>query len=190
MGAGTPTVIKKYANRRLYNTATSTYVTLEHLAQMVRDGQDFAVFDARSGDDITRSVLTQIIVEAEGNGGQSLLPLTFLRDLIRSYGQSVQGVLPNYLELSMKAFTEQQEQWRGAMGGLAGPAATAPLDLFQTAMKRNAEFLAEAAKAFTGRAAPPSAPAPPPAAEASSDDLAEMRAQLAAMQARLDRLGG
>ncbi|MGB0682709.1 MAG: polyhydroxyalkanoate synthesis repressor PhaR [Magnetovibrionaceae bacterium] len=103
--------IKKYANRRLYNTATSSYVTLDHLAQMVKDGTDFVVFDAKSGDDITRQVLTHIIVEEEAKG-QNLLPISFLRHLISFYGDSLQGVVPNYLEQSMQAFAKNQEQMR------------------------------------------------------------------------------
>ena len=106
-----PITIKKYANRRLYNTAKSSYVTLEHLAQMVRDGQDFVVYDAKTGEDITRSVLTQIIFEEEAKG-QNMLPISFLRQLIRLYGDSLQGVVPGYLEASMEAFGRNQEQLR------------------------------------------------------------------------------
>src|SRR5579864_7095468 len=109
-----PIVIKKYANRRLYNTATSTYVTLDDLAQMVKAGSDFVVYDAKSGDDITRGVLTQIIVEEEGKG-QNLLPITFLRQLIGLYGGSMQGLVPKYLEHAMTSFAQQQEQMRTAM---------------------------------------------------------------------------
>ena len=116
-----PVTIKKYANRRLYNTATSSYVTLEHLAEMVRDGVDFVVFDAKSGDDITRSVLTQIIMEAESKG-QSLLPIGFLRHLISFYGDSLQTLVPGYLDQSMQSFARNQEQMRDyvqqAMGGV------------------------------------------------------------------------
>src|SRR6185503_10615934 len=106
-----PTTIKKYANRRLYNTGTSTYVTLEDLAEMVKSGEDFVVFDARTGEDITRSVLTQIIFEEE-NKGQNLLPIRFLRQLIRMYGDSLQAFVPGYLDMSMEGFTRQQEQVR------------------------------------------------------------------------------
>ena len=102
---GAATLIKKYANRRLYHTGTSTYVTLEDLAQMVKAGEDFAVTDAKSGEDITRSVLTQIIFEQEGKGGQNLLPITFLRQLIRFYGDSMQALVPSYLEFSIDKFT-------------------------------------------------------------------------------------
>ena len=105
-----PVTIKKYANRRLYNTGTSTYVTLEDLATMVKNGEDFAVFDAKTGEDITRSVLTQIIFEQENKeGGQNLLPINFLRQLIRFYGDSMQKLVPSYLEVSLESFTREQE---------------------------------------------------------------------------------
>ena len=107
-----PVVIKKYANRRLYNTATSAYVTLDHLSQMVKEKTDFVVYDAKTGDDITRSVLTQIIFEEESKGGQTLLPIPFLRQLISFYGDSLQGVVPQYLEMSMSQFARNQDQMR------------------------------------------------------------------------------
>ncbi|RME97099.1 MAG: polyhydroxyalkanoate synthesis repressor PhaR, partial [Alphaproteobacteria bacterium] len=110
-------VIKKYANRRLYNTAKSSYVTLDHLAQMVRDGQEFVVRDAKSGEDITRSVLTQIIFEAETKGA-SMLPTNFLRDIISLYGDSLQSVVPGYLEASMETFRKNQERMREQVGAL------------------------------------------------------------------------
>jgi polyhydroxyalkanoate synthesis repressor PhaR len=117
-----PITIKKYANRRLYNTATSSYVTLDDLAGMVKAGDDFTVVDAKSGDDITRSVLTQIIFEEENKGGHTMLPISFLRQLIRFYGDSLQTVVPNYLDHSMRAFAQNQERMRtylkGAMGGM------------------------------------------------------------------------
>ena len=116
-----PVTIKKYANRRLYNTATSSYVTLEHLCQMVKDGTDFVVYDAKSGEDITRSVLTQIIMEEE-NKGANMLPISFLRQLISFYGDSMQWMVPSYLEMSMKAFAENQDRMRNylqeAFGGM------------------------------------------------------------------------
>src|ERR1700753_1253690 len=110
--AATPTTIKKYANRRLYNTASSAYVTLADLAAMVKSGEDFVVYDAKTGEDITRSVLTQIIFEQEGKEGQSLLPATCLRQLIRFYGDSVQALLPRYLEFSIDRFTNEQQKFR------------------------------------------------------------------------------
>ncbi len=117
-----PITIKKYANRRLYNTATSSYVTLDHLCQMVKDGVEFVVFDAKSGEDITRSVLTQIIVEEESKGGQNLLPINFLRQLISFYGDNLQFLLPRYLEQSMDSFATNQEQMRkylkDSLGGM------------------------------------------------------------------------
>ncbi len=114
-----PVVVKKYANRRLYNTESSSYITLENLADMVRAGRDFVVYDAKTGDDITRGVLTQIIVEEEGKG-QNLLPTNFLRQLIGFYGGAMQGVVPGYLEQAMKAFTAQQEQVQTAMRKTVG----------------------------------------------------------------------
>lgn len=118
-----PVVVKKYANRRLYNTESSAYITLDNLAEMVRKGRDFVVYDAKSGEDITRGVLTQIIVEEEGKG-QNLLPTAFLRHLIGMYGGSMQGIVPNYLEQAMSAFAEQQEQVRASvqktMGSMTG----------------------------------------------------------------------
>jgi polyhydroxyalkanoate synthesis repressor PhaR len=114
-----PVVIKKYANRRLYNTATSAYVTLDHLATMVKEKTDFVVYDAKTGDDITRSVLTQIIFEEESKGGQTLLPIPFLRQLISFYGDSLQGVVPQYLEMSMATFARNQEQSGSGSGALA-----------------------------------------------------------------------
>jgi len=110
-----PVVVKKYANRRLYNTESSSYITLDNLGDMVRAGRDFVVYDAKSGDDITRSVLTQIIVEEEGKSGQNLLPTTFLRQLIGFYGGNMQGLVPKYLEHAMSSFAAQQEQMRTAM---------------------------------------------------------------------------
>ena len=108
-------VVKKYANRRLYNTESSSYITLDNLADMVRQGRDFVVYDAKTGEDITRSVLTQIIVEEEGKQGQNLLPTAFLRQLIGFYGDQMQGLVPRFLEQSMAVFTQQQEQMRAAM---------------------------------------------------------------------------
>lgn len=112
--------IKKYANRRLYNTATSSYVTLDHLCQMVKDGQDFVVYDAKTGDDITRTVLTQIIVEEEQKSGHNLLPIGFLRQLISFYGNNLQWLVPRYLDASMQTFARNQDQFRGYMQGTFG----------------------------------------------------------------------
>ena len=115
-----PVTIKKYANRRLYNTGTSTYVTLEDLATMVKSGEDFVVYDAKSGEDITRSVLAQIIFEQENKEGQSLLPIAFLRQLIRFYGDSMQMLVPRFLETSMQSFSQQQGKFRDQMAQAFG----------------------------------------------------------------------
>jgi polyhydroxyalkanoate synthesis repressor PhaR len=181
--------IKKYANRRLYNTATSTYVTLEHLAQMVRDSQDFVVFDAKSGDDITRSILTQIILEAESSGN-NLLPVDFLRNIIRAYGDSVQGFLPSYLDLAMKSFADSREQFSKTLTGSFDLAA--PVEFFQQAVRTNMSVMAEAAKAFSAVVvAPKIRPGPKPGTKSdAAEDLAALRAQMASMQAQLDKLGG
>src|SRR3954452_20808180 len=138
-----PTVIKKYANRRLYHTGTSTYVTLEDLSRMVRAGEDFVVFDAKTGEEITRSVLTQIIFEQEGKEGQNLLPITFLRQLIRFYGDSMQALVPSYLEFSMDNLSREQQKLREQMSGAFGPKAfqameeqiRANMGLFREAMR-------------------------------------------------------
>src|SRR5271170_7494025 len=119
--AGDKVVIKKYANRRLYNTRSSAYVTLEHLSEMVKEGTDFVVYDAKTNEDITRSVLTQIIFDEESRG-PNLLPIQFLRQLIRFYGDSMQAFLPSYLELSLDSFTRQQERMRGQVVGAVGAA--------------------------------------------------------------------
>jgi len=177
-------IIKKYANRRLYNTESSSYITLDHLAQMTRDGRDFKVIDAKSEDDITHTVLTQIIMEEE-NRGQTMLPVSFLRQLISLYGDSMSAMVPQYLEASMDAFRRNQNQFRAAMEGAfaGGP--------FAEIAKRNMDMFEAAAKAFQVKgkaAAEPAAPAAPPPA-AKDDDLAALKAQLASMQAKLDKLG-
>ncbi len=145
--AQTPIMIKKYANRRLYNTATSSYVTLELLAQMVKDGRHFVVFDAKTSEDITRSVLTQIIVEEEAKGSQSLLPIGFLRQLIGFYGDSLGGLVPRYLEHSMQAFSRNEQQMRQymqhALDGLF------PFNPFEEMGKQNMVFFESAMKMFS-----------------------------------------
>ena len=140
-----PVVIKKYANRRLYNTATSAYVTLDHLSQMVKDKTDFVVYDAKSGDDITRPVLTQIIFEEENKGGQTLLPIPFLRQLISFYGDSLQGVVPQYLEMSMTQFARNQEQMRHYMQNAFG---FNPFHQFESMGKQNIAMLEKAMRMF------------------------------------------
>jgi polyhydroxyalkanoate synthesis repressor PhaR len=170
-------IIKKYANRRLYNTETSTYITLEHLAEMIRAKRDFQVVDAKSGEDITHSVLTQIIMEEEGRGtGTAMLPVNFLRQLIAMYGGAMQPMVPQYLEDSLESFQRNHNQFRDAMAGAftANP--------FAEMTKRNMELFAAAAAGGTKKAEPEQ---PDTKAE-----LAELRAQLAALQQKLDKLEG
>ena len=140
-----PVVIKKYANRRLYNTATSAYVTLDHLSQMVKQKIDFVVYDAKTGDDITRSVLTQIIFEEESKGGQTLLPIPFLRQLISFYGDSLQGVVPQYLEMSMSQFSRNQDQMRRYMQNAFG---FNPFQQFESMGKQNMAMFENAMRLF------------------------------------------
>ena len=186
-----PIVIKKYANRRLYNTSTSTYVTLEDLAQMVRQGQDFVVFDAKSNDDLTRQILTQIIFEEESRG-EALLPVQFLRRLIGFYGGQMQSVLPSYLEMSLDAFSRQQEQLRGQFKTAFGAAPGATL--MDEAVRRNMAMFEQAMRMFPGFAygRPEDGTAPAasedPAASPAADPLAEMRRQMDEMRAQIDRL--
>jgi polyhydroxyalkanoate synthesis repressor PhaR len=190
---GERVIIKKYANRRLYNTASSSYVTLEHLSEMVKQNVDFVVYDAKTNDDITRSVLTQIIFEEESQQGQSLLPIQFLRQLIGFYGNSMQAFLPSYLELSLASFTQQQERMRTQFTSLGhAPGATVfdeqvrqNLALFDRAMKMFSPF-AYAAK--TDEPAP--APKAEPAAPAADDALVALRKQMEEMQAQIEKLAG
>ncbi|MFZ5718874.1 MAG: polyhydroxyalkanoate synthesis repressor PhaR [Pseudomonadota bacterium] len=188
---GERVVIKKYANRRLYNTASSSYVTLEHLADMVKKGVDFVVYDAKTNEDITRTVLTQIIFEEESQG-QSLLPIQFLRQLISFYGNSMQAFLPSYLELSLASFAQQQERLRqqlasfGQAGGIAAyeEQIRQNLQLFDRAMKMFSPF----AYAPPARAGEP-APTQPTQPETGGDEaLNALRKQMAEMQAQLDKL--
>ena len=186
-GAGDTVVIKKYANRRLYNTATSAYVTLEDLARMVREGVEFVVYDAKTNDDLTRQILTQIIFEEESRG-EALLPVQFLRQLIGFYGGQMQGVLPSYLEMSLDSFARQQEQMRGQFSKAVGAAPGA--GLLDEAVKRNMAMFAEAMKmwpGFNAAGAGRAATAPPPE-QAAADPLAEMRRQMDEMRAQIDRL--
>ncbi|MHA7872698.1 MAG: polyhydroxyalkanoate synthesis repressor PhaR, partial [Hyphococcus sp.] len=144
--AGGVAVIKKYANRRLYNTATSSYVTLDYLADMVKNGEDFVVYDAKSGEDITHSVLTQIIFEEESKG-QNLLPIQFLRQLIKFYGDSLQSFIPSYLEMSMDAFARNQEDMRDRMRGAFGN--TPGYAMFEESVRKNMELYQQAMKMFS-----------------------------------------
>jgi polyhydroxyalkanoate synthesis repressor PhaR len=183
-----PTTIKKYANRRLYNTGTSTYVTLEDLATMVKDGEDFVVYDAKSGEDITRSVLAQIIFEQENKEGQNLLPINFLRQLIRFYGDSMQMLVPRYLEVSLESLTKEQEKFRQQMAQAFGVGSFGPLD---DQVRRNMEMFEKAFSMFTPFARPGAGGKDPSSSEPagkSPADFDEMKRQLEEMQKRLDRM--
>jgi len=195
-------VIKKYANRRLYNTASSSYVTLEHLSEMVKKGTDFVVYDAKSNDDITRSVLTQIIFDEENrDGAANLLPIQFLRQLIRFYGDSMQALVPSYLELSLDSFTKQQDRMRSqmteTMGGAQGMRyfedhVRQNMQLFDRAMKMFSPFAfgGQPEGAATASPTDPATPAPSAgaASTASPDTLEAMKQQLSAMQQQLEKL--
>lgn len=181
-GSGDTIVIKKYANRRLYNTASSSYITLEDLAKMVRDNVDFAVFDAKSGEDITHSILTQIIMDEEANGGQ-MLPVSFLRQLIGMYGNSMQAMMPSYLEASMQNFRENQSKIREAFEkGMANNPLSAIHETNMAMMRAAAETFIPGAKSKSSK---PEAPAN----DSSNDEIAALREQMAAMQKKLDELG-
>lgn len=187
---GAATVIKKYANRRLYNTATSSYVTLDFLAEMVKNGEDFVVYDAKSGDDITHSVLTQIIFEEESKG-QNLLPIEFLRQLIKFYGDSLQSFLPAYLEMSMNSFSQNQEDIRQRMHTAFG--AAPGYQMFEDSVKKNMELYGQAMKMFSpvgGMHTPGGAQTSASTQSPASDDgdIHELKAQLAALQTQLDKL--
>ena len=189
--ADKPITIKKYANRRLYNTATSSYVTLDHLAEMVKAGQDFVVFDAKTGEDITRSVLTQIIFEEEAKG-QNLLPISFLRQLISFYGDSLESMLPRYLEVSMESFARNQEQMRSYMQDAFGDAN--PFRQMEEIGRQNAAMFQQALSMFTPFPATtpepgePAAPKPEDNGSSSSSELDVLREQVERMQQQLDRI--
>ncbi|HPQ51566.1 MAG: polyhydroxyalkanoate synthesis repressor PhaR [Alphaproteobacteria bacterium] len=151
-GGDKPTVIKKYANRRLYDTGRSSYVTLDDLCQMVKEGYDFVVYDAKSGDDLTRSVLTQIIVEQESKGGQNLLPTNFLRQLIGFYGNNMGKLVPNYLEQSINDFTQKQEQFREQLNKSFG--GIFPMNSFEEMSKQNMALFEQTMKAFSNFSLP------------------------------------
>lgn len=189
--AGEAVVIKKYANRRLYNTATSAYVTLEDLAEMVKRGTDFTVHDAKTGEEITRSVLTQIIFEEE-NKGQNLLPIKFLRQLIRFYGDQLQALVPSYLEMSLEQLTREQQRFRDQLLNTLG-VSPEPFKLMDDQVKKNMTMFEDAMKMFN-----PFAPqtkeqrsdAPPAVHEpaSSANELKAMQEQLREMQRRLESL--
>ncbi len=216
-----PVVVKKYANRRLYNTETSTYVTLDDLAAMVKAERDFVVYDAKSGDDLTHSVLTQIIVEQESRGGvgQTMLPIPFLRQLIRFYGDSIGKMVPSYLQVSLDTLTREQSRVREQFASVLTPVgaleayqeqARKNLAMFEQAMSMFSPFGTNAAQKAAAQpgfvqpgaaahavptpaktsapAATPLRPAPEPGANANGGQLADMQAQLKAMQAMIDKL--
>lgn len=187
-------VIKKYANRRLYNTRTSAYVTLEDLADMVRRGDQFVVQDAKTGEDITRGVLGQIIFDAESRGG-GLLPIAFLRQLITLYGGHMQSLVPAYLEYSLASFAREQERFSRQMNQALGKQAISAvedqvrrnMDMFERSMRM---FLPYGSAGGTGAAPEPSAaPSAPPKDDHLADDVAALRKELAAMQARIEAMG-
>ena len=188
-----PIVIKKYANRRLYHTGTSTYVTLEDLAAMVKRGDEFAVFDAKSGEEITRSVLAQIIFDQEGKDGQNLLPINFLRQLISYYGDSMQAFVPTYLEHSIKMLTENQAKFRDQFASAFGKDT---FGMMEEMGQKNMEMFREAFAMFSpfAKMASPNASAhaekSAPTNEATrSDDLAALKQQIVEMQKKLDKMG-
>ena len=170
--SGDKVTIKKYANRRLYDTESSSYITLDRLAAMIREGRDFEVVDAKSGEDITHQVLTQIIVDEESRGS-TMLPVNFLRQLIGLYGGQMQGAVPSYLEAAMDAFQKNQT----AMAGAFGP------NMFADMAKRNMAMFEEAAQSLTGKKAKPGPN------DGSSDEIAKLKAELAALQSKVDKLG-
>ena len=165
--------IKKYANRRLYDTESSSYITLDRLAEMVREGREFEVVDAKTGEDITHQVLTQIIVDEESRGS-TMLPVNFLRQLIGLYGGQMQGAVPTYLEAAMDAFQKNQQAVAGAFGQ----------NMFADLAKRNMAMFEEAAHVMAGKKSQPTAPSEQP-----NDEIAKLKAELAALQAKVDKLG-
>ena len=188
--AAEPVTIKKYANRRLYNTGTSTYVTLEDLAAMVKAGEDFIVHDAKTGEDITRQVLAQIIFEQENKEGQSLLPIAFLRQLIRFYGDSMQMLVPRYLEVSIESLTREQEKFRQHMAQAFGGS---PFGALEDQVRRNMEVFERAFAMFTpfGRRegqSPAEADKGNSQPSGSSNEIHDLKRQMEEMQKRLDRL--
>ncbi len=167
-------IIKKYANRRLYNTETSSYITLEHLAAMTREGRNFKVVDAKTDDDITHNVLTQIIMEEESRG-QTMLPVNFLRQLISMYGDSMQAMVPGYLEASMEGFRRNQAQFKSAVEGAF---ANSP---FAEIAKRNIAMFDAATAAFKPGAATD-------AAAGKDDEIAALKAELTRLHEKIERL--
>ncbi|MBV1707366.1 MAG: polyhydroxyalkanoate synthesis repressor PhaR [Hyphomicrobiales bacterium] len=183
-------VIKKYANRRLYNTGSSVYVTLEDLAGMVKRGEEFVVQDAKTSEDITRAVLTQIIFEQEGKTGQNLLPTNFLRQLIGFYGDQMQVIVPSYLEFTFSKLVGEQQKYRDQMakfmiGGKLGEPTLPMFASLEEQARKNMSMFSQALAMLNPFAPPPATPAPP----APPDDLETMRRELSEMQRRLDKMG-
>lgn len=176
-GESEPVIIKKYANRRLYNTETSSYITLDLLSQMTREGREFVVVDAKSNEDITHNVLTQIIMEEEQRG-KNMLPVNFLRQLISMYGDSMQSMVPQYLEASMEAFRKNQQQFQEAMQGAFGGGPLAEI------AKRNMEMFEAATAAFKAKDKAGAGGGTTP-----HDEIAQLKAQLAALNAKIEKLG-
>lgn len=189
-----PTTIKKYANRRLYNTGSSAYVTLEDLAQMVKRGEDFVVYDAKTGEDLTRSVLAQVIFEQEAKVGQGLLPITFLRQLIRFYGDSVQLLVPSYLEFSLDRFAADRKSFDCHVGEeQSAKSATQPnvFNVIEEQARKNMAMFQQALSIFNPFAvqAKGEPPAPEPPASSSQDlEMQDMRQRLEAMQKAIEEL--
>lgn len=188
-----PITIKKYANRRLYNTATSSYVTLDHLSEMVKHGQEFNVYDAKSGEDITRSVLTQIIFEEEGKGGQQLLPIQFLRQLIRFYGDSMQALVPGYLNLSMDSFSKNHERMREQLTSAFG--GKGMLKEFEGIARQNMQMFERAMRMFTPfgalmktRDEQAANGAAGEHTESADEEIADLKAQIETMRRQIDDL--
>jgi polyhydroxyalkanoate synthesis repressor PhaR len=191
-------VIKKYANRRLYNTETSTYVTLDDLATMVRSDRDFVVYDAKTGDDLTHQVLTQIIVEQENRqGGQTLLPVPFLRQLIRFYDDSIGRMVPGYLQFSLENLAKEQEKFRALFANaFSNPAAA--FEAYQEQARKNMTMFEQALSMWTPFTGMPGGGKQPggetgvnkaaPAAKSETDDISDLKAQLASMQQKIDKL--
>jgi len=176
-----PVTIKKYANRRLYNTETSSYITLDHLAAMTREGRDFKVVDAKTEEDITHNILTQIIMEEESRG-QTMLPVNFLRQLIAMYGDSMQAMVPGYLEASMDSFRRNQEQFKNAVEGAF---ANSP---FADLAKRNMAMFEAATQAFKPGAKPADVAAPTPDRDAEAE-ISALKAELGRLNEKIEKLG-
>src|SRR2546423_4719801 len=191
-GGRKPVVVKKYANRRLYNTASSSYVTLDDLAKMIKEGSDFVVYDAKTGEDLTRSVMTQIIVEQEQKGGQNMLPISFLRQLIGLYGDSMQFLVPGYLEQAMMTFARNQEQMRKNLRATFG---IFPFGQFEEMGKQNIALFEQALKmlapyASGTQSATADAPAPKGETKEGEDPrLHRLETQIEALRQQLEALG-